>query len=315
MSTYAKLFGSIVHSTVWGEPLATRVVWVTMLALSDRDGVVEAAVPGLARAANVSVPEVEAALASFLSPDPHSRTPDNEGRRIAKCEGGWKLLNYEKYLFLKSKEEVREKDAQRQARKRRLDKESRTVTDRHAKSPRVTKSPPSGSGSSDLNSTQDQNPPPPAGPDSRELIAVFCEEWEKAYAEKYVVTGADSGRVSAVRKAGVKLEAWRAICARYVSGTDAFLAEKRHPLNMLVHSLNQFTGEPKSRAGPGGAKNLGPRSQRNLSNFAAVLERHRGDENGTSNPGTNGAGDRAAVGVLQVGALGAGNRGVPDGRR
>ena len=95
--TYTKLFSSIVASTVWGEPHATRSVWTTMLALSDREGVVNGSVPGLARLANATLQETEAALATFMAPDTYSRTPDNEGRRIEQVPGGWRLLNHAMY--------------------------------------------------------------------------------------------------------------------------------------------------------------------------------------------------------------------------
>ena len=62
--TYTKLFSSITESTVWGEPYATRIVWVAMLAMADARGNVYGAVPGLARRANVTLEEVEAALKS-----------------------------------------------------------------------------------------------------------------------------------------------------------------------------------------------------------------------------------------------------------
>lgn len=97
VSGYTKLFGSILNSTVWQEDSETRVVWITMLALCDAKGFVWAAVPGLARQAGVSCEATERALAKFLAPDPYSRTKDHEGRRIVVADGGWTLLNYEKY--------------------------------------------------------------------------------------------------------------------------------------------------------------------------------------------------------------------------
>ena len=63
--TYTKLFSSITESTVWGESYATRIVWVTMLAMADAKGAVYGSVPGLARRANVTLQEVEQALAAF----------------------------------------------------------------------------------------------------------------------------------------------------------------------------------------------------------------------------------------------------------
>ncbi len=125
---YVKLFSSILDSSLWERDLATKVVWITMLAMSDRDGLVSASVPGLARRAGVTTQECEAALAVFLSPDVHSRTKDFDGRRIAEVDGGWELLNFEKYRRLESAEDRREKDAERQRRKRLRDRDSHAVS-------------------------------------------------------------------------------------------------------------------------------------------------------------------------------------------
>lgn len=97
MAGYTKLFSSIVTSSIWREDNVTRIIWVTMLALADATGRVDAAVPGLAAAANVDVDECERALAKLLSPDKYSRTKDHDGRRIEECEGGWAILNYAYY--------------------------------------------------------------------------------------------------------------------------------------------------------------------------------------------------------------------------
>lgn len=118
MTGYTKLFASIVHSTIWRAPNHTRLVWVTMLALADRDGVVEASIPGLADAARVTLEECEEALQSLMSPDPYSRTKDHEGRRIAEVNGGWLLLNYNVYRDRMSKEHQREQARLRKQKQR-----------------------------------------------------------------------------------------------------------------------------------------------------------------------------------------------------
>ncbi len=123
MSGYTKLFSSILHSTVWLADGPTRLVWITMLALTDRDGTVEASVPGLAKAAGVTREECDRALAFFTAPDPDSRTKDHEGRRIAAIDGGWRLLNHAKYRERASAEEVREKNAERKRAERERDAE------------------------------------------------------------------------------------------------------------------------------------------------------------------------------------------------
>jgi len=93
VSGYTKLFSTIVASTIWREPDHVRIVWITMLAMSNADGVVEASVPGLADLARVTVEQCEDALFRLRTPDPYSRTKDNEGRRIADVDGGFLILN------------------------------------------------------------------------------------------------------------------------------------------------------------------------------------------------------------------------------
>ena len=116
MSGYTKLHGSIIHSTVWREAHYIRIVWVTMLAMANKDGVVEAAVPGLADVSRVTLSECVESLEKFMSPDRYSRTTDHEGRRIEKVDGGWRLLNYEKHREKLSVEDIRAKNRERQKR-------------------------------------------------------------------------------------------------------------------------------------------------------------------------------------------------------
>jgi hypothetical protein len=104
---YTKLFKNIIYSTIWQEPLEVKVVWITMLALKDRDGKVFCSVPGLAKAAGVTVEQAVAALEKFKQPDPFSTTKENEGRRIEEIDGGWFILNHYKYQEAMSVEDRR----------------------------------------------------------------------------------------------------------------------------------------------------------------------------------------------------------------
>lgn len=128
MSGFTKLFNSILHSTVWSEPNEVRILWITMLAMANKHGEVMASVPGLARMAGITIDETEHGLSRFMEPDPYSRTPDHEGRRIEKVEGGWLLLNHGKYRALMSAEERREYNRRKQAERRA--KLSMTVNDK-----------------------------------------------------------------------------------------------------------------------------------------------------------------------------------------
>ena len=115
---FTKLHSGILGSTIWRESPTVKVVWITLPAMADQDGIVEATVPGLAAFSNVSLEDTEAAIEKFLSPDKYSRTHDYEGRRIGVIDGGWRLLNYEKYREKLSKEDLKEKARIRQQRHR-----------------------------------------------------------------------------------------------------------------------------------------------------------------------------------------------------
>jgi hypothetical protein len=99
MSSFTKLVPEIVESSIWNEPPEIRVVWITMLAKKNSDtGYVRGDARTIARLANVPIDVCERALELFQQPDPTSHTPDNEGRRIAPADGGWTVLNNDKYV-------------------------------------------------------------------------------------------------------------------------------------------------------------------------------------------------------------------------
>lgn len=137
MAHYVKLFDSIIHSTIWQEAGHIKIVWITLLALADSKGEVQASIPGLAKAAGVSVAQCEEALQKFLSPDKYSRSQEAEGRRVETIPGGWELINYKKYRDMKSLEQEKEMAAERQRRHR---KRQRSVTEGNGESRVVSKS-------------------------------------------------------------------------------------------------------------------------------------------------------------------------------
>ncbi len=105
---YAKLFSTITDSSLWGASKEARILFVSMLARADAVGFIEAALPGLARMANLTIAETERALAEIMAPDPHSKSTNADGRRVVKVERGWCLVNYEAYRLRRDEEERRE---------------------------------------------------------------------------------------------------------------------------------------------------------------------------------------------------------------
>lgn len=108
MTGYTKLFGSIIASTIWRESKEIKVVWITLLAMANKNGIVEASVPGLADMARCTVEETRHAIEILEAPDIDSRTKENEGRRIRPVDGGWFILNHAKYRAKMGLDERRE---------------------------------------------------------------------------------------------------------------------------------------------------------------------------------------------------------------
>ncbi len=127
-NVYTKLFSSITASTIWCEDSQTRVVWITMLAMSDYNGYVGGSVPGLAAIARVSLEATRTALAKFLAPDPDSRDQEHEGRRIEVAYRGWNILNYTKFRDLRDAEWRKDYKAKKQREYRKRDADTGHLT-------------------------------------------------------------------------------------------------------------------------------------------------------------------------------------------
>jgi hypothetical protein len=111
---YAKVFASMLDSSIWLESVATRVVWVTLLASKDGDGYAHfAALENLARRANVTLEEARTAVATLESPDDDSTNKSYGGRRIERVPGGWMILNAAYYDDLARREQERASNRER----------------------------------------------------------------------------------------------------------------------------------------------------------------------------------------------------------
>lgn len=77
-----------------------------MLAMADANGFIEASAGGLAHRARVSKDDCLAALETLASPDPESKNPDFEGRRIERVAGGWAILSAQRYRDRRTKKQI-----------------------------------------------------------------------------------------------------------------------------------------------------------------------------------------------------------------
>jgi len=243
---FTKLFSSILDSTIWQESASTKLTWITMLAMVNRQGEVHSSIPGLAARTGVSIQECESALASFQSPDPYSRTKDHEGRRVKEIDGGWVLLNHGKYCALLSAEERREYNRVKQAEYRAKDKTanmSLTVIDTnthvdksvccgHIVDIDVEVPPIVPQGGLDVEETEKRKSSLPAKPESKRIAKMF---------NRKETTGWSSKEIKAF-KALLPIDPEDlAAVERYYDGAVA--DPERYPRKDLGTFLNNFRGE------------------------------------------------------------------------
>lgn len=116
---YGKIFDSIYDGTLV-ENWQALVTFQQMIVLADADGMLDMTPRALSARTGIPLEIIEAGIAVLEAPDPHSRTPDQDGRRIERIDEhrtwGWHLINHAKYKHLKDASEVRAQNRERQQR-------------------------------------------------------------------------------------------------------------------------------------------------------------------------------------------------------
>lgn len=135
---FAKIYGDRLEGSSLMEcRVATRWCFLFMNSTANRNGFFRCANAAvLARRANITLEEAELAVEELEAPDPDSTTPDNDGRRIVRAQGGWQIVTHQFYRNLRSSKQIG--DADRQQNKRERDRSPETssvvVTPRHTAS-------------------------------------------------------------------------------------------------------------------------------------------------------------------------------------
>lgn len=125
MNTWTPLWSQVVDSSLWEEKPSVRVMFMTMLALKDADHIVRYDAYKLHKKAHITAEEAIEALDILKKPDTRRNMFKQEfdGRRIEEVEGGWLILNGQKYRDMIQKMKVREYKTQWQRDKRAGDKQ------------------------------------------------------------------------------------------------------------------------------------------------------------------------------------------------
>jgi hypothetical protein len=109
---FAKIFTQILDSSI-AEDYRVRHIFEDLLKLCDPNGVVDMTRESIARRLNVPVEIVRDGIAKLETPDPQSRNPDHDGRRIMRLDEhrdwGWSIVNYDLYRGIASEEDRRQR--------------------------------------------------------------------------------------------------------------------------------------------------------------------------------------------------------------
>ena len=141
MSGFVPLFSQMLWSSLWREPDDVRLVFITLLALKDKGHRVMNSAYGIGVACwpgdeDHAEERALKALKTLSEPDTRRRlVPQQyEGRRIEAIEGGWRILNGERYQELMRLEFRRAQQAKwmREKREKLRLKSGQTLAERNA---------------------------------------------------------------------------------------------------------------------------------------------------------------------------------------
>jgi hypothetical protein len=89
------------------------------LLLADEDGILDITADAISRRTNTPLDVVHEAIRHLSEPDPDSRSSAEEGRRLVLLDShrnwGWRIVNFQKYRVIKTREDKRTYDRDRYA--------------------------------------------------------------------------------------------------------------------------------------------------------------------------------------------------------
>lgn len=143
---YVKVFSQILESSI-AEDYEQRHLFMDLLVLADREGVVDMTHEAISRRLNVPIEFVCENIDKLAEPDPMSRNSSDDGRRITLLDDhrnwGWQIVNYGFYRDMKDMESLRAiwREDKRKSRAAKCPQLSSDVSDSPKVSNGVSKSP------------------------------------------------------------------------------------------------------------------------------------------------------------------------------
>lgn len=110
---YCKLFASLYQGTLRGKA-DEILVFTNLLAHCGVNGTVDKHFRAISEETGLPIERVKAAIEVLESPDPESRSPEENGARIVRLDEhrvwGWRIVNYGKYRAIRSEEDRAEQN-------------------------------------------------------------------------------------------------------------------------------------------------------------------------------------------------------------
>lgn len=109
---FGKLFPQMFEGSLVDAGWEAIVTLQQLVILANVEGVVDKTPDWISRTTTIPLEIIAKGLAALEKPDPESRTPGEEGRRIVRVSDarswGWRIVNYEHYRNLRKEEERRD---------------------------------------------------------------------------------------------------------------------------------------------------------------------------------------------------------------
>lgn len=100
MSGYTPVFRTVFEGSLCGQYPDTAA-WLFLLALADKNGHVDKTPQYISAVTGMPVDVLLECIGRFMQPDPMSRSPDSDGRRLTLIDPtrpwGWSVVNHQKY--------------------------------------------------------------------------------------------------------------------------------------------------------------------------------------------------------------------------
>jgi hypothetical protein len=109
---FTKLDERILQSSIMAEDSVIFKVWIALLASCGPDGIAAVSSVFLSSVCHLGIEIIDAAIKTLENPDKRSRSLKEEGRRIKRVDGGYFVINYEKYRgfsYSKKEEAIRKR--------------------------------------------------------------------------------------------------------------------------------------------------------------------------------------------------------------